>query len=127
MNGLWATKGTMLSSSYAKTLRPPIQTSTTIRPMRVTVMPTRSKRAASSNSLVVLSIEKPSFCQAVLGSRCPLSQLPQEGHEVRLLLLAELQPLHEVEELHRVLQRQAAAVVEVRRAVLDAPQREGLH
>ena len=31
---------------------------------------------------------------------------------------------HEVEELDRVLQRQAAAVVQVRRAVLDAAQRE---
>src|SRR5690242_16255952 len=55
------------------------------------------------------------------------SQLSKERYQVRLLLLAELQSLDQVEELDRVLQRQAAAVVEVRRAVLDAPQREGLH
>src|ERR1700722_10929536 len=54
------------------------------------------------------------------------SQLPQERYQVCLLLLAELQFLDEIEELDGVLQCQTAAVVEVRRAVLDAPQREGL-
>src|SRR2546421_12539194 len=53
MKGLLATNGTMLSSSYLKTLSPPIHTSTTTSPTRVTVTPTRSRRAASSNSLLI--------------------------------------------------------------------------
>ena len=44
------------------------------------------------------------------------SQLPQERHQVRLLLLGQLHFQDQVEELDRVLQRQQAAVVEVRRA-----------
>src|SRR5258708_1868232 len=67
------------------------------------------------------------LCQAVLGSRRPPSQLSQERHQVRFLLLGELQSLDDVEELDGVLQSQTAAVVKVRRAVLDAPQRESLH
>src|SRR5579871_3084254 len=54
------------------------------------------------------------------------SQLPQERHQVLLLLLRQLQLQHQVEELDGVLQRQAAAVVEVRRAILDATEREAL-
>ena len=53
-------------------------------------------------------------------------QLPQERDEVGLLLLGQLQLQDEVEELDGVLQGQAAAVVQVRRAVLDAAQRERL-
>src|SRR5947209_5215013 len=59
--------------------------------------------------------------------RAPGLKLAQEGYQVLLLLFGELQFLDEVEELHRVFQRQAAAVVEVGRAVLDAPQRKGFH
>ena len=40
--------------------------------------------------------------------------------------LRQLELKHEVEELDRVFERQAAAVVHVRRAVLDAAQRERL-
>ena len=47
--------------------------------------------------------------------------------EVGLLLLAQLRAQHEVEELDGVLQRQQATIVKVRRAVLDAAQRERLH
>src|SRR6516162_2868976 len=112
MNGLLATKGTMPSSSYAKTLRPPIQTSTTTRPMRVTVMPTRSRRAASSNNL---SIERLSSSQSVLGNWRPPSQLPQERHQILLLFLRQIQLQDEVEELDGVLQGQATAVVHIRR------------
>src|SRR5947209_1508716 len=70
MSGLLATNGTMPSSSYAKALRPPIQTSTTTRPMRVTVMPGRSRRAASSNSLLIQPIDEFSLCQ---GARAGIS------------------------------------------------------
>ena len=50
------------------------------------------------------------------------SQLPQERHQVVLLLLRQLQLQDEVEELDGVLQGQTAAVVQVGRAVLDAAQ-----
>src|SRR5262245_60997550 len=50
----------MPSSSYLKTFRPPIQTSTTTSPMRVTATPTRSSRAADSNSLSIAPIGNPS-------------------------------------------------------------------
>src|SRR5690606_23926291 len=53
-------------------------------------------------------------------------QNTQEGDEIRLLLLAQFQLQHQVEELNRVFQRQQAPVVEVRRAVLDAAQRKRL-
>src|SRR5262249_23611397 len=53
-------------------------------------------------------------------------QLSQERYQVLLLLRRELQSLDEVEELDGVLQRQTAAVVQVGRAILDAPQGEGL-
>src|SRR5579883_1592082 len=52
MKGLLATNGTMPSSSYLNALRPPIHTSTTTSPIRVTVMPTLSRRAAISNNLL---------------------------------------------------------------------------
>ena len=47
-------------------------------------------------------------------------QLPHERNQIRFLLLFELQSKHEVEELHRIFQRQAAAVVEIWRALFDA-------
>src|SRR5437588_12895942 len=52
-----------------------------------------------------------------------VSKLPQERHQVPLLLRRQLQLQHEVEELDGVLQRQEPAVVQVGRAVLDAAQR----
>src|SRR5450631_149684 len=55
------------------------------------------------------------------------SQRPHERHQVLLLLRIQLQFQDEVEELHRVLQRQQAVVVQVRRRVLDAAEREGLY
>src|SRR5689334_18619825 len=54
------------------------------------------------------------------------SQGPQEGDEITLLGLAQLEVEEEVEELDAVLEGGQPAVVEVRRRVLDAPQREGL-
>jgi hypothetical protein len=42
-------------------------------------------------------------------------------------LRGESQPQHEVEELRRVFERQAAPVVQIRRAVLYPSQREGLN
>src|SRR6266850_6613368 len=54
------------------------------------------------------------------------SELAEERHQIRFLLLGQLQPQDQVEELDGVLQRQAAAVVHVRRAVLDPAQREAL-
>src|ERR1700685_857577 len=54
------------------------------------------------------------------------SQLPQKSHQVRLLLFGEFQFLDEVEELDSVLQGQAAAVMEIGRAILDPPERESL-
>src|SRR5437879_198598 len=54
------------------------------------------------------------------------SQRPQEGDQVGFFLLGELEPLDEVEELDGVLQRQAAAVVQVRRTLLDTAQGERL-
>src|SRR5579872_945205 len=54
------------------------------------------------------------------------SQAAQERHQVGLLYLRQLQLQDEVEELDGVLQRQAAAVVQVGRAVLDPTEREAL-
>src|SRR5450631_3647872 len=54
------------------------------------------------------------------------SQRPHERHQVLLLLRIQLQFQNEIEELHRVLQRQQAVVVQVRRRVLDAAKRKGL-
>src|SRR4051794_28797933 len=56
MKGLLATNGTIPSSSYRNAFSPPIHTSTTTSPTRVTVTPTRSSRAASSTSPLILSI-----------------------------------------------------------------------
>src|SRR5437773_3048739 len=49
-----------------------------------------------------------------------------ERHQVLLLALAELQVEKDVEELDGVLERRQPAVVQVRRAVLDAAKRKGL-
>jgi len=50
----------------------------------------------------------------------------QERHQVLLLLRIEFDAEDQVEELHGVVERQQAIVVQVRRRVLDAAQREGL-
>jgi hypothetical protein len=55
-----------------------------------------------------------------------VSQDAQVRHQVLLLLRGQLGAEHEVEELDRVLQREQAPVVQIRRRVLDAAQREGL-
>src|SRR5437588_12422503 len=57
----------------------------------------------------------------------PSLQLPQERDEVLLLFCRQLRLEDQVEELDRVLQRQQSAVVKVRRRLLDAAQRSGLH
>jgi hypothetical protein len=54
------------------------------------------------------------------------SELSHEGHEIALFLLVEVDARHEIEELDGVLQRQQSPVVQVRRRVLDAAEREGL-
>src|SRR5713226_1597594 len=53
-------------------------------------------------------------------------QLAHEGDQGRLLLRRQLHAQHEVEKLHRILQRQEAPVVQVWRGVLDPAQGEGL-
>lgn len=50
----------------------------------------------------------------------------QEGDQVILLLVRELQLEHEVEELDGIVERGQASVVQVGRRVLDAAQRERL-
>ena len=70
-----------------------------------------------------------SRCTRVLyGTKCraTLLQAPQEGDEVAFFLLVELQREHQVEELHRVVQRQQPAVVVVGRRIFDAAERERL-
>ena len=52
-------------------------------------------------------------------------QRSQERDDVLFLLRNELQSEHQVEEFHRVVQREQPIVVQVRRRVLDAAQREG--
>src|SRR5438445_6972749 len=54
------------------------------------------------------------------------SQAQQVRDQVILLLAAEVQLQDKVEELDRVMQRRAAAIMQVRGCVLDAAQREGL-
>src|SRR5439155_11681678 len=53
-------------------------------------------------------------------------QLAHEGDQGRLLPRRQLHAQHEVEELHRILQRQEAPIVQVWRRVLDPAQGEGL-
>ena len=55
----------------------------------------------------------------------PLLQAPQKRHQILLLLARQLELQHEVEELHRVVQRQQPVVVQVGRRILDAAEREG--
>src|SRR5690606_34930455 len=50
----------------------------------------------------------------------------QVADQVALLLLRQLQSENEVEELDGIVEGQQPAVVQIRRAVLDAAQREGL-
>src|ERR1700704_4323210 len=51
-------------------------------------------------------------------------ELTHERHERRLLLRVELELEDQIEELHRVLQREQAAVMEIRWRFLDAAQGE---
>src|SRR5919108_455764 len=53
-------------------------------------------------------------------------QLAHEGDQGGLLPRRQLYAQDEVEELHRVLQREQPPVVQVRRGILDTPQGEGL-
>src|SRR5437660_5245450 len=63
-----------------------------------------------------------------LGTRAPdfALQLAHEGDKGRLLPRGQLHAQHEVEKLHRILQRQEAPIVHVWRGVLDPAQGEGL-
>ena len=49
-----------------------------------------------------------------------------KGHQVVLLWLAELELQHQVKELDRIVERQQAVIVKVRRGILDPTQGEGL-
>jgi hypothetical protein len=51
-------------------------------------------------------------------------QRAQERDDVLFLVRGELQPEHQVEEFHRVVQREQTIVVQVRRRILDAAQRD---
>src|SRR6266446_5463335 len=53
-------------------------------------------------------------------------QCPQEQHQVLLFGLRQLGTQHEIEEFDRVVEGQQALIMQVRRRVLDAAQREGL-
>ncbi len=55
------------------------------------------------------------------------SKLPQEGRQISLLFLSKSQAQNKIEKFHGVLQRQAAAVMQIRRALLNASQGEGLN
>jgi hypothetical protein len=50
----------------------------------------------------------------------------QEGDQIGLLLLAQLQLLDQIEELHHIFERQHPSVVQIRRRLFYAAQREGL-
>src|SRR6266508_4111706 len=54
------------------------------------------------------------------------SEGTEERDEILLLLIGEPDPQHEIEELHCVLEGEEAAVVQVRRRVLDPAQRKRL-
>ena len=54
-------------------------------------------------------------------------QLPHELNQIVLFLGSEFEFQDQVEELHRVFQCQKPAVMEIRWAVLDTPQRERLN
>src|SRR5438552_14082864 len=63
-----------------------------------------------------------------LGTRAPdlPLQLAHEGDQGRLLPRGQLHAEHEVEKLHRILQRQEAPIMHVWRGGLDPAQGEGL-
>src|SRR5262245_7503253 len=62
----------------------------------------------------------------VPGWRSERSELAHVGDQIGLLLRGQAQAEDEVEELNGVLQGQRAAVVQIRRALLDPAEREGL-
>ena len=55
-----------------------------------------------------------------------LLQTAQERDEIRFFLTRQLDAEYKIEELDRIVESQQAAVVQVRRRILDAPQRKGL-
>ena len=54
------------------------------------------------------------------------SQDPHEGHQIALFLGGQVECQDQIEELDRIFEGQAPAVMQVRRALLDAAQRKGL-
>src|SRR6188474_760393 len=54
------------------------------------------------------------------------SQDPHEGHQIALLLRSKLECQDQIEELDRIFEGQTPAVMQVRRALLDAAERKGL-
>jgi len=68
-----------------------------------------------------------SQCQRAQRRRSYALQLPHELNQIVLFLGSEFEFQDQVEELHRVFQCQEPAVMEIRWAVLDTPQRESLN
>src|SRR5260370_19857653 len=66
------------------------------------------------------------MCDRVTRAPAVQLQLAHEGDQGRLLLLRQLHAQHEVEKLHRILQRQEAPIVQIWWRVLDPPKGEGL-
>jgi hypothetical protein len=50
----------------------------------------------------------------------------QKRHQILLFLRRQFGPEHEIEELDRIVERQQAPVMQIRRRVLDTAQRERL-
>ena len=69
-----------------------------------------------------------SACRRRARRRRPYAlQLPHELNQIVLFLGSEFEFQDQIEELHRVFQCQKPAVMEIRWAVLDTPQRERLN
>jgi hypothetical protein len=56
----------------------------------------------------------------------PGSEGTKEGDEIALLLAGQFRAEHQIEELNRIIKRQQPSVVEIRRRILDATERESL-
>src|SRR6202790_1269912 len=54
------------------------------------------------------------------------SEGAKERDQIALLVLGQFSAEHQIEELDRIIERQQAPVVHVRRRILDSAQREGL-
>src|SRR5438445_12801316 len=61
-----------------------------------------------------------------LPSKGKALQRAQEGDQISLLVLSQLQVEEQVKELDGILQGRQSTIVQIRRRVLDAAQREGL-